>query len=143
MFYLLVAFLLLVFIFTGLFAYNKYIKKDLKEKPFKDVANSNTKGEELQILFFHVDWCPHCKTAMPEWESFKNSFDGKQVNGYNIVCLGVNCTEENSKITKTINKYDIDSFPTVKMNRGGNIIEYDARITLNNLEEFVKSFTEK
>ena len=54
----------------------------------------------------------------------------------------MDCTEENnSKITQMINKYDIDSFPTVKMNREGKIIDYEARITGNNLEEFVNSFT--
>ena len=142
MFYIIAFVIFIVFVLTGLYAYNKYVKKELKEKQFKDVANTNTKGVDLEILFFHVDWCPHCKTAKPEWDSFKSAFEGKQLNGYNILCLDVDCTEENnSKITQMINKYDIDSFPTVKMNREGKIIDYEARITRNNLEEFVNSFT--
>ena len=35
---------------------------NLTEKP-------NPKGNDLVIVLFYVDWCPHCVSTKPEWEN--------------------------------------------------------------------------
>jgi hypothetical protein len=105
------------------------------------VANATTSDNHAIILFFHADWCPHCKTALPEWVKFKGEYDGKVVNGYTIKCQAVNCTEETSDVTKSINEYQIDSYPTVKMLKDGQKIEFDSKITQYTLEQFVTTMT--
>ena len=99
-------------------------------------------GEEgdVEIMFFHADWCPHCKKAQPEWESFKQSTDGKNIDGYKISCVDVNCTnEDDAKTTEYINKFNIDSYPTVKLIKDGNTIDFESRITTSSLDSFLST----
>src|SRR6056300_1440965 len=116
----------LIFFFVGKYAYNQFVVKEDETKNFKDVANAETDGKDLEILFFYTDWCPHCKTAKPEWNAFKSMYNNKRVKGYNIVCIDVNCTEETSAITKMMNEHEIDSFPTIKMSKDDESIDYEA-----------------
>ena len=90
---------------------------------------------------FHVDWCPHCKKSFPEWQKFVAMYNGKDVNGYEITCTDVNCTNETSEITTLMNKYNIESFPTVKMFKDGKTIDFESRISENNLDQFVETMT--
>lgn len=135
--YITIAVILIIFIQVLKFTYERYFNKPKDERKFKDVANANTRGEELEIYMFHVDWCPHCKTAMPEWKSFTDTYNNKQIRGYNIRCIDVNCTNENPSVTSYINQYNIESYPTIKMIKEGEQIDFDARITSDNLETFI------
>jgi len=134
---MLIVILLILFIFAARYVYNKYITN--ANNKFKDVANANRQNKEVQIYFFHVDWCPHCKKALPEWNNFKKDYDGKVMNGYVVKCITYNCTEETSEVTKVINDFQIDSYPTVKMVKDGQKIEFDSKITNNTLEQFVNA----
>lgn len=129
----------IIFIIVGYYTYNTfYVKPDkTKELGYSDVANASTDKIEIIVYFFHVDWCPHCKTALPEWEKFKNEFNNKEKGKYIIKCNSVNCTEETSDITSLINEYNIEGYPTVKMLKDNNKIEFDSKITYNTLEQFV------
>ena len=135
--------LIILFSVTGYYGYKYYFKEDIptRENPTEDVANANNRnsgGEVVEVLLFHVDWCPHCKRAMPEWSSFKQQYDGKKMGGYEVKCVDVDCTDETSEVTNYINKYDIDSYPTVKMQKGDQKISFDASVTSENLESFVE-----
>jgi len=88
-----------------------------------------------------VDWCPHCKKALPDWNQFSAQYDGKEVNGYRIECVDMDCTEETSKVASAINEYKIDSYPTIKMKKGDEVIEFDSKITKYSLEQFVENMT--
>lgn len=104
---------------------------------FADVANSTDRTKEAVIYFFHADWCPHCKKAEPEWNAFKTSHHDKIINGYKLNCQDVNCTDENNTASNTlINKFQIDSYPTVKMDRDGTIIDFDSKVTASALSSF-------
>lgn len=133
--------ILIIFIIAGYYAYNKFYVKveETKELGYSDVANANTKKIEVIIYFFHVDWCPHCKTALPEWEKFKNEYHNKEIGKYVIKCIPVNCTDETSEITGLINDYNIEGYPTIKMLKEKNKIEFDSKITYNTLEQFVET----
>ena len=91
-------------------------------------------------MFFHADWCPHCKKAQPEWNTFKSQYDGTTVNGYVIKCVDINCTnEKDSSVTASINEYKIESYPTVKMLKDNQVIEFDSKITNTSLNSFVET----
>jgi hypothetical protein len=64
------------------------------------------------------------------------------MNDYTIKCVPVNCTEETSENSKIIQKYSIDSYPTVKMLMGGTIIDFDSKITEDSLEQFITLATQ-
>lgn len=139
--YIIVIFALTVFIIIGKYSYDKFYSSKVNdpEKKFKDVANAAMRPDGVNILFFHADWCPHCKTALPEWTKFKNQYHDTEVNGYVINCTDINCTSETSDVTKAINEYKIDSYPTIKMVKGDQKIEFDSKITQKTLEQFVNT----
>jgi thiol-disulfide isomerase/thioredoxin len=132
-------FVFVIFVTFGAIAYY-YLNSKVKDSQnkFKDVANASDQ-DVATIFMFHVDWCPHCKKAMPEWQSFVNSYDGKDVNGYVIKCVDMDCTEETSEVASTLKKYNIESYPTVKMLRGNEVIEFDSVIKETTLTQFVET----
>ena len=137
-YYLLIFTFGLIFAALSYYAYNNYYKKTIDNK-FANVANANRRNKEVDVLFFHVDWCPHCKTALPEWNNFKKQYNDKEMNGYVIKCKDVDCTSETSDITNLMTKYDIQSYPTVKMIKDTKAIDFDSKITSKTLEQFVNA----
>jgi thiol-disulfide isomerase/thioredoxin len=134
--------LVILFSYIGYNVYQKSFKKTAEVKEFSDVANSNKRKKEAQVLFFFADWCPHCRKAKPEWEQFKEEYDGKVVNEHTISCQQVDCTDEkNQKTAVLIKKYHIESYPTIIMLVGDSKIDYDAKVSKSGLEQLVLSGT--
>jgi hypothetical protein len=130
--------ILIIFIAGAYYVYNTFYAK--KQSAFSDVANANRRNSEVIIYMFHVDWCPHCKTALPEWSKFTNKYNGKEINGYVLNCVDVNSTDEkDTQVVAMLNKYSIESFPTIKMIKEGQVIEFDSKITDATLEKFVNT----
>ena len=135
-YYYIIAFVVLIlFVTIGVYSYNN-IQSQQKNK-FSDVANANRRNKESVVYFFHVDWCPHCKKALPEWKNFVSKYDGKEINGYIIKCKDIDCTKETSQITDLINRYKIDSYPTIKLIKDSTTIDFESKITASSLEKFV------
>jgi thiol-disulfide isomerase/thioredoxin len=139
--------LVLVSLFGWLayYAYQTYYVQKQEAKKFSDIANANPNNKSISVFMFHVDWCPHCKTAKPEWRSFCDNYNGKPVNGYTIECKDFNCTDDSNTLIKSaLLKYKIESYPTIKAvmidNDGKEIvIDYDAKVNSKNLEKFIMS----
>lgn len=118
--------------------YLRQRNKAEKKKRFSDVANENRRNLEAEVLFFNADWCPHCTAAKPEWDTFESQNEGRVVNGYEVKCVNVNCTnEDDSNISTMMNQYNIESFPTIKLLKDNQVIEFDSKITSTALESFV------
>jgi len=149
-------FIFVVFIALAYYAYKKYFLPRQEKNKMSDVANVNSRKRIANIFFFYVDWCPHCKTAKPEWNNFKINFDNSDINGYTIKCYDINCTEDNgtidivdmpsdasdikttpTQISDLIRKYNIEAYPTIKMMKDDYTIDYDAKITEESLSKFV------
>jgi thiol-disulfide isomerase/thioredoxin len=127
------------------YAYYSVYLPNKADQVFKDVANSSPNGSTVTVFMFHVDWCPHCKKALPEWNMFHTEYHGKLVNGYKVECVELNCTEsKDAKVKDMLEKYKIEYFPTIKgVMEDGNgkemIVDYDAKVSRINLEKFVLS----
>jgi thiol-disulfide isomerase/thioredoxin len=99
--------------------------------------NSNDTSKEAELLFFYADWCPHCKTAKPVWNELKDEYQNKTINGYSVVFTEINCTTENAEVEKMMNQYKVEGFPTIKLLKDGQVIEYDAKPTKETLNQFL------
>jgi thiol-disulfide isomerase/thioredoxin len=133
-----------LFSYIGYNGYKKYYKNEEKVKEFSDVANTNKRKKDAQVLFFFADRCPHCKKAKPEWEQFKEEYNGKVVNEYLISCKSIDCTKDTDQNTASlIKEYHVESYPTIIMVVGENKIDYDAKVTKSGLEQLVLSGTSK
>jgi thiol-disulfide isomerase/thioredoxin len=134
---LLVVLIVIVFIIAALFMYRRSVVSNMNKKY---VANNefsqNGNGiKTADIYFFYTEWCPHCKTAKPVWADFKNQIGDKKINGVALNFIEVDCDKD----TATSDKFNVKGFPTIKLVRGNQIVEYDAKPSTVNLIEFVNS----
>ena len=132
---LLIFLMLIIFAVAGYFGYLWYVKPTVENLNNDDVSNNNRRISEAQIMFFSADWCPHCKKAKPEWSNFTSEYDGKEVGFYKIRCQSVDCTDGNNEL---IQEYSIDGYPTIILLKDNKRIDYDARITHENMKQFVE-----
>jgi thiol-disulfide isomerase/thioredoxin len=156
----------IAFIFFAVLAYFIYknvFSKKKKNIKFDDVANANNRKGSIDIFFFFVDWCPHCKTAKPEWDQFKRNFNNSTIGDNVVKCYDINCTDDNGedivefdnsdpdnpvqtgikptsmKTTELIKLYNIDAYPTIKLKKDDIVVDFDAKITQVALSKFVNS----
>lgn len=102
-------------------------------------GGSNSSGKEAEIMLFYTDWCPHCKTAKPEWEQVKAEYNGKQIHGHTIIFTEVNCTNESPDVERMMNTYKIEGYPTIKLVKDNQIIDYDAKPSKATLTQFLNT----
>ena len=136
-----------LFIVAGLAYYYFYVvptnkatyraNKELKEGTGN--PQSPPPINDVEILFFYADWCPHSKKAKPIMDEFEKKYTGKTVNGYTLVFTGIDCSSENAQVEKMMDKYNIEGFPTIKMIKDGKVIEYDAKPHPKTLEKFIQT----
>jgi thiol-disulfide isomerase/thioredoxin len=96
-------------------------------------------GNTAELLFFYAEWCPHCKTAKPIWNDLKAEYENKTINGYKVVFTDVNCSEETAEVDKMMNQYNVEGYPTIKLLKDGQIIEYDAKPSKETLTQFLNT----
>ena len=124
-----------------LFAYYTYKHYADTKTAFKanreNIPKDQNSNKTATLMLFYVDWCPHCKTAKPEWESLKSEYDGKTINGYTINFMEYNCTTESDEVSQLMDKYNIEGYPTIKLIKDNQVIEYDAKPTKSTMEQFL------
>ena len=139
------AILLLVFVLVlvglSIYYYYTYIAPKLSTKySANSQPNYNdTSSGKAELILFYVDWCPHCKTAKPEWEKVKQEYTGQSINGTPILFKEVNCTDENGEIQQMITQYKIEGYPTIKLLKGNQVIEFDSKPTQDSLKKFLNT----
>jgi thiol-disulfide isomerase/thioredoxin len=127
----------IIFTIASYYSYIYFFKKEVEDSKFTDVANANNRNKTGDLYFFHVDWCPHCVKAKPEWNKFVPGDDEsgeKMIKGYKINCRSIDCTNDDDLASK----FKITSYPTIKLVLDGqDPIEFESKITKNTLETFV------
>ena len=103
------------------------------------MKDEQSNGKNAELLFFFADWCPHCKTAKPIWNDLKAQYENKTINGYKVIFTEVNCSEETAEVEKLMNQYNIEGYPTIKLLKDGQIIEYDAKPSKETLTQFLNT----
>ena len=127
------------------YAYTAIYLPKKQNKVFQDVANANPNGRVITIMMFHVDWCPHCKRALPEWNMFSADYNGRQVNGFKIECKEYDATNaEDPKISRLLDEYKIKQYPTVialvpSPDGKDQRVDFEAKVSKKNLETFTIS----
>jgi thiol-disulfide isomerase/thioredoxin len=102
------------------------------------MANQDT-GKSAELLFFFANWCPHCKAAKPIWSDLKSQYENKTINGYKVIFTEVDCSEETAEVDKMMNQYNIEGYPTIKLLKDGQVIEYDAKPSKDTLNQFLNT----
>jgi thiol-disulfide isomerase/thioredoxin len=131
--------IIIIFISVSIYFYVSKFKQNFNYNLENNTDNNNNNTSQAELMLFSVDWCPHCKKAKPIWEDLKQEYENKKVNGYTIIFTDIDCTNENPEVEKIINKYKIEGYPTIKLLKNGQVIEYDAKPSKATLEEFLNT----
>ena len=136
-------FLTIVLTIITYFVYNKFIKpsfnKHVLNKEYTIRDNYDSSNDVVIILFF-TDWCPYCKSAMPEWDKFTDYINElNSVNNFKITLNKIDC----DKYEKLANKYQIEAYPTIKLLYKGKVYNYEARPNKKRLIEFLETFVDQ
>jgi protein disulfide-isomerase-like protein len=90
------------------------------------ILPDNTK---VTVILFKADWCGHCKNFKPTWEKIADIYKQK----YNFVVYDADNQTDKFK------EYKVDSFPTVLIKNGNNIMPYDGDRSFDDLSNFLKN----
>jgi thiol-disulfide isomerase/thioredoxin len=118
----------IVIVFCGIISY--YLYKKLN-KPKQEDTPVNT----ADVYYFYTTWCPYCTKARPEWNKFKAHWNNKKKNGYTLLFSEIDCDKNESLSSK----YEVETYPCIKLIKDGKIYDYDAKPTIENLNMFVNS----
>jgi thiol-disulfide isomerase/thioredoxin len=133
-----------IVLFAGLaiFYYFYYVapaSKSTYHANSEQVPAGSSSSNTAELMFFYADWCPHCKTAKPIWNDLKAEYENKTINGYKIIFTEVNCSEETAEVEKLMNQYNVEGYPTIKLIKDGQVIEYDAKPSKETLTKFLNT----
>ena len=103
---------------------------NLTEKP-------NPKGNDLVIVLFYVDWCPHCVSTKPEWEKLVKKMNNTNVKGHNVKVNA--CNAEGSQVEQDFaNENNVQGYPTIKVIKEDEVVDYNGARNAEAMEEFIK-----
>ena len=88
-----------------------------------------------ELFLFKVDWCPHCKKATPIFEELRNELNGRPINGYTVAFKVVDCEQD----PELADQFKVEGYPTIKLVKNGQVIEYDAKPDKETLKQFLES----
>ena len=117
--------LIVALVVIGYITYKQYIVDPIFNANRENTLGNANSNKTANMMLFYVDWCPHCKTAKPEWDELKTEYEGKQINGYTLVFSEHNCTAESTENDELMNKFKIEGYPTIKLLKDNEIVEYD------------------
>jgi thiol-disulfide isomerase/thioredoxin len=138
----LIVFLSAIFLFIAYYCYNTFFIPKQKSSVFSDVANANVAKKPLEVYFFFANWCPHCKSALPEWKVFREEYQDQIIGQFKVNCITVDCTDDSSPETiQRVSDFKVDSYPTVKIVKEDITIDFDAKVNKYNLEQMIYSVT--
>ena len=129
--------LIVAFTAVSVWFYKKYVVPTLNEDAYLEngeFRKGDTSHESVMMYFFHTEWCPHCKKALPVWNNFKNDI-GKNYNGHPIDFVDIDCDKDK----QTADQFKVTSYPTIKLKYREKIYEYDARPDAATLKKFLET----
>ena len=148
-----IAVILGLFILLSYYVYVTYIKPVInKNYSENDEFNKVDPHIDLtaDLYLMHASWCPHSKKILPVWEELKNKYKNNKVNSYDIRFREYEESQHAHEMEEFQNKY-LDGiavgsegnsgaqFPTIYLIKENEIVEFKAKITKENLNEFIQS----
>ena len=136
---------LAAFIGVAIYVYSYYIAPTLQPAYVPNKEFEKEKTTHAQINLFYVDWCPHSKEALPEWEKIKKRYHNIRINNTMVHFIAYDCEKEAGK--RKADELNVKGYPTIileKINVAGKKkekerIEFDAKPDFATLEEFLNT----
>ena len=90
--------------------------------------NYNNKMEKV-IYFFHAKWCSHCVKTMPVIEELLKEYENNSNVKFKLI--------DEADNEEMLKKFNIQSFPTIIMNKDGENYKFEGQRTKQNLKNFI------
>ena len=119
------------------------VQKNRAKEGFENSINNmnekpNPKEDEVMLVLFFVDWCPHCKSVKPEWEKLMK-LNNTKVNGKNIKIQAANA--EGSQVEKEAARdNNVEGYPTIKLISQSEVVDYNGPRNADDMGKFVKDY---
>jgi thiol-disulfide isomerase/thioredoxin len=91
----------------------------------------------IKIYNFNTTWCGWSKRFQPIWDKFTN--DVKADNNLNnlVQVIDVKCDNDDNKQLCIDN--NVEGYPTIKLLKDGQVIDFDAKPTKDTLVKFLNT----
>jgi len=121
--------LLLAFVAIALLVWK--IWKPIVKPPKREVPVN-----EARLYFFYTEWCGFSQKAMPEWAKVEEALSkGGYFGTTHVTPVKVNAESDQ----KTATLYDVQAYPTVLLETKSGIIDFDRRVTAENVLTFLRT----
>ena len=123
---------------TGLafYFYNFYVAPRLSPAFVENKELIGSKeSTNVEVYYFFTEWCPYCKKARPIWDKLKSQFNNKTLNGKTLSFKEVDCEKDE----KLADQFNIEGYPTIKLVKGNQVVDYDAKPDSKSLTEFLNT----
>jgi len=131
-------FLLILFITISSIVISQFYKKYNKRKTIV-VQKNKQNAKTCELIYFYTTWCPYCKKADIPWTEFSTNPENQQIKGYYITYTKVDCDQDEV----TARSYDVKSYPTIKLKCEGEVVDFDAKPTVEDLRDFLETVIPK
>ncbi len=109
--------------------------KDSKVVDLTDADFDSKTSKGTWFLKFYTSWCGHCKKLAPIWEELAADVESDPVNHV----AHIDCTENEA----TCEKFDVKSFPTLKLLKDGKLRDYNGPRSKEDMLEYLMSEDEE
>lgn len=93
------------------------------------------KPNEARLTFFYTNWCGFSKKAMPEWEKLEKKLQETNTFGKtHVTAVRVDCEQD----ATTCNLYDIQGYPTAKLETQDGLTEFKGAMKYEKLLQFLR-----
>ena len=82
------------------------------------------------IYFFHAKWCSHCVKTMPVIEELLKEYENNSNVKFKLI--------DEADNEEMLKKFNIQSFPTIIMNKDGQNYKFEGQRTKQNLKNFIE-----
>jgi thiol-disulfide isomerase/thioredoxin len=155
-------FALIILLVFGVLFYKKYLKQQMtpefvENKEFLEVIEDAPADKGISTAyFFTVEWCPYCKSAIPDWNKISDKYKTKKIHGQDVNfklvdCSNVDDTNKAGARCENLEDYEqslftnnVTGYPTIIVVKGeynenitNNIYVLQSRPTEENIENFI------
>ena len=105
-------------------------------KPYVSKPKRDVPKHQANFYFFFTNWCGHSQKAMPEWERLEKTIhDANTFGDTKVKLVQVDCEHDRD----TAELYEVDAYPTIKLETSEGIYEYNKRPTHDGLLQFLRT----
>jgi thiol-disulfide isomerase/thioredoxin len=88
-----------------------------------------------KLYLFYTTWCGYSKKAMPIWESVKAELESSPIFGNTRVeAVSIDADQD----PKTASLYEVNAYPTIKLETSTGLHDFNQSITRDNLLNFLR-----